>query len=129
MERRQAAALPTGALAFLGDALHKAYVRRALVACHDLKPNKLAEMEKKYVCARAQSKMFEAIAPTLDPEELELLHRFFNYRSNNKPKNTHWHDYKQATAFEAFIGYLSLGGEDDKLKRILNDTFKEEYTI
>ena len=127
MDKQSAVSLPTGALAYLGDSLHSVYVRRRLMSEHDFKANRLSQIEREYVCAHNQAHLLESISGELTEEEAAIVARARNLRTNNKPKNTPRSEYKQATAFEALLGYLELTEQRERLKHILEVTYKE-YT-
>ncbi len=75
------------ALAFLGDSVHSAYVREAVLKRSDIDINELARLENRYVCARAQANMCKALAGFLSDTEESVIRRAVNTKTNNKAKN------------------------------------------
>ena len=52
-------------------------------------------------------------------EELSVIKRARNYKSNSHPKNTDIITYKHATALEAIIGYLDLKNNKSRIDEIM----------
>ncbi len=117
--------LSNTALAFMGDAVHSEYVRRMLIEEHDFKSAELAKRETAFVSAKAQAKMLDALAPMLSEEESLIVRRGQNTKTNNKPKNAAWSEYRKATAYEALLGWLYLSGRTERLNEILKATNRE----
>ena len=96
-------------LAFLGDSVHTLYVREALLK--KLSPISAKELHSacsKYCRASAQASALEKLLPSLSEEELDIVRRARNSKSHEAPKNVELKVYKQATSFEALVGYLYL---------------------
>lgn len=127
MSNIQAAALSSVTLAFMGDAVHSQYVRHRLISQHDYKSGELTRLSSRYVCARAQAKMMQALSDTLSDEEREVARRGENTHTNNKPKNADRAQYRLATALEALLGFLYLTGQRQRLEEILDFTYREEF--
>lgn len=121
-----ALSLSSVALAYMGDAVHSAYVRRRLITEHDFKSGELTRRASRYVCARSQAAMMESVRPLLSEQENEVAKRAENTRTNNKPKNADRAQYRLSTAFEALLGFLYLTGQNTRLDEILEKTFKED---
>ena len=126
MDESKALSLSSSALAFLGDAVQSAYVRRMLVERHDVKGGSLAELEKSYVSARAQATMCESIMGLLTETESGVVRRAINTKTNNKAKNAARGEYRLATGYEALIGFLKVTGEEERLSEILALTNSKE---
>lgn len=129
MDTSEVLALSSRALAFLGDAVHSAYVRTAILKSSDIDVTELARLENRYVCARAQANMLRALAGFLSETEESVVRRAVNTKTNNKAKNAARHEYRLATGYEALLGFLRLTGNDERLKEILEMTNKEEFTV
>ena len=108
METKVANQLNPLVLAFLGDAEFTLFVRKRLVAMHDMKSGGLHKLTSKYVSARAQAKIYEEIGEFLTENESEIARRCRNSHNVSKAKNAGLADYKKATALEGVIGFLSL---------------------
>lgn len=113
------------ALAYFGDAVYELYVRRHLLLKGQVKPNKLQKESVKYVSAKAQSYcVHEMINESfLLEEELDVVKRGRNAKSNTTPKNTDVQTYRYSTAFESLIGYLYLNGNFSRLEELIEKSF------
>lgn len=105
--------------AYIGDCVYELYIRTNLVNKTNLKPHKLHIETIKYVKAKSQAKFLEKIQDQLTEEEKDIVRRGRNAESHHLPKNANVQEYKYATAFEAFIGYLYLTKKFNRLKEIL----------
>ena len=104
-------------LAYLGDAIYEYKIREYLI---NKKINKVDMLQKesiKYVSATSQSKILDSLLNDniLTEEELEIVKKARNYKTNKHPKNTDLKTYKKATSLEVLIGYLYL---NNNIKRI-----------
>lgn len=109
------------ALAFIGDAIHTAFVREyVLTNEQDLKIANYHNLAKKFCNAKHQKDVLEKILAILTDNEKEVVRRARNAKSKHKAKNFDEEEYKKATAFEALIGYLYLSNQSERLKEILN---------
>ncbi len=113
------------ALAYMGDAVYEKYVRLHLLQSGKVRPNKLHREATKYVSAKAQAKIIHSFidAQKLSDEEVAVLKRGRNAKSGTVPKNTDVQTYRYSTAFEALIGYLFLGGEEQRLEELIKAAF------
>ena len=122
-------ALSSKSLAFLGDSVHSAYVREAILKRSDVDVNELARFENRYVCARAQANMCKALTGFLSDTEESVVRRAINAKTNNKAKNAARHEYRLATGYEALLGFLRLTENEARLKEILEKTNREEFIV
>lgn len=107
-------------LAYLGDAIYEQYVREKLV----YQKTNVDSMQKeaiKYVSAMNQAKYLDALMEEefFNEEEISVIKRARNYKSNSHPKNCDIISYKMATGLEALIGYLHLTGDGNRIKEIM----------
>jgi ribonuclease III family protein len=105
------------ALAYLGDVVYELYVRRFYLT----PPKRLQTYHRQVVAqvrAETQAKHLHAIKPHLTQAELEMLRRGRNATSS-KPRRIDLEIYRQATSFEALIGYLYLT-DSDRLAHLLS---------
>lgn len=107
------------ALAFMGDAIHTAYVRKCVLMGQKNKLNNYHETAKKFCNARHQKEVFEKLLPVLSEEEQDVVRRARNCHSKHSAKNFDEETYKKATAFEALIGFLYLSQNTQRLDEIL----------
>ncbi len=107
------------ALAFIGDAIHTAFVREKVLRT---KINKLANYHndaKKFCNAKKQMETLEKISTSLSEEESNVVRKARNAHSKHGAKNFDEETYKKATAFEALVGFLYLKKQTERLNEIL----------
>lgn len=113
-----------GALAFIGDAVYEAHVRRHIVQTTAVThPNKLHRAAIRYVSAPAQALIIQTWLKEeniLTSEELDIYRRGRNYQSNTKAKNATIGQYRQATGFESVIGWLSLTQQEERMNELID---------
>jgi ribonuclease-3 family protein len=107
-------------LAFVGDAVLSLLVREHLVHLGLTKAKDLQEASVAYVSAKAQAKFVNTLieAHQLSDDELAIYRRGRNHRSDSIAKNADVITYRQATGFEALIGYWHLTQNEARLKQI-----------
>ncbi|PLR96348.1 Mini-ribonuclease 3 [Bacillus sp. T33-2] len=111
------------ALAYMGDAVFEVYVRHHLLQSGKVKPNKLHKEATAYVSAKAQAHILHKLMDGLTEVEEAVVRRGRNAKSGTVPKNTDVQTYRYSTAFEALIGYLYLGGKQDRLQQLIAAAF------
>ena len=104
-------------LAFLGDSIYEFYIRKYLISLGIEKVEKLQSESIKYVSAKSQASYLKSMIDFnyLNEEEISVVMRARNHKSNHRPKNCDMITYKNATGLEALIGYLYY---KDNVKRI-----------
>ena len=114
------------ALAYMGDAIYEAFVRRHLLEKGIVKPHRLQKEAVNYVSAKSQSYCIHSMLEQeiLTEEEKNIVMRGRNAKSNTVPKNTDVQTYRYSTAFEALIGYLYLAGKTGRLRELMNLCFQ-----
>ena len=114
-------------LAYLGDTIYENYVRHYLINKGISNVNSLQTESIKYVSAKAQAKYLENLINNdfFIDEEINVIKRARNYKSNSHPKNTDIITYKHATALEAVIGYLDLKNNKDRIDELMNKILGE----
>ncbi len=110
-------------LAYLGDTIYENYVRRFLINKGIGNVNDLQTESINYVSARAQAKFLTEFVEKdfFTEEELCVIKRARNYKSNSHPKNCDIITYKHATGLEALIGYLELLVRRDRISEIMKN--------
>ena len=110
------------ALAYIGDAIYEVYIREYLLKQGLEKVNKLQREATKYVSARGQANYLKMLIDDkfLNEEEIKIVTRARNHKTNSHPKNTDIVTYKNATGLEALIGYLYLDKNIDRIEEIMN---------
>ena len=108
-------------LAYLGDVIYESYVRHFLVESGISNVDSLQKNSVSYVSAKAQASFLQELsnADFFTEEELAVIRRARNYKSNRHPKNCDIVTYKHATGLEALLGYLDLMGDQDRIKCIM----------
>lgn len=109
------------ALAYMGDAVFDQYIRHHLLLKGSVRPNMLHRQAKEYVSARAQAKIVHQLLDEgfLTEEEQAVLRRGRNAKSGSVPKHTDVQTYRYSTAFEAVLGYLYLGSQQERVTEIV----------
>lgn len=108
-------------LAYIGDAYYDLWIRQYLIEKGYTKVNDLHKLATKYVSATAQAKIkYELMESNyLTGEEIEIVKRGRNAKSNHKKHNVDILTYKHSTSFEALIGYLYLMDKKERLNDII----------
>lgn len=114
---------PILSLAFVGDGVHTLLVRTGAFA-PKTKNNDLHALSSAYCCAQTQAKAAKKMEPLLREDEAFIFRKGKNANVGSVPKNATLMDYKLATAFEAVVGYLYLAGEDDRMKELIEESYK-----
>lgn len=109
-------------LAYMGDAVYELYIREYLIKRGIAKVEELQKEAIKYVSAKSQAIILKNLIEKnyLFDNELDIIKRGRNYKRGNHPKNTDIITYKNATGFEALIGYLYLSDNEKRIKEIIN---------
>ena len=108
-------------LAYIGDCVYENYVRHYLVNKGIGNVNDLQTESIKYVSAKAQASFLNEMIDNsfFTEEEISVIKRARNYKSNSHPKNTDIITYKHATALEAIIGYLDIVDNKKRIDEIM----------
>ncbi|ASW42135.1 Mini-ribonuclease 3 [Clostridium isatidis] len=112
-------------LALIGDAVFEIFIRNYILSNNvELSVHKIHVKAIHYVKAQAQSKIIKTIEESLEEDELYIYKRGRNTKSATIPKNADVIDYRNATGFEALIGYLYLSGNKTRLSEILEKSLE-----
>lgn len=117
-------------LAYLGDSIWEVNVREYFfLRGYNLK--KLNNEVVKYVNAKAQSRILKDIIGDIEEKYKSLVNRSKNAKIKSFPRTCTQKEYREATAFEAYIAALYLDGNIEEIKKIvrLNINLEEEYGI
>jgi ribonuclease-3 family protein len=115
-------------LAYIGDAIYEVLIRTLVVNEGNCQVNKMHLKTREYVKASAQATMYFKIEPYLTPDEVSIFKRGRNAKSATKAKNASVTDYRNATGFEALIGYLYLNNEYKRIVDLLYLGIKNDET-
>lgn len=113
-------------LAFIGDGVQTLYVRTKLVLTSTLPPNELHKRTTEKVKAVSQAKQIKSLLSVLTEEELAIFKRARNSNMQSSAKNASLADYKQASGYEAVIGYLYLTANHERLNYLLQYAESED---
>lgn len=107
-------------LALIGDGVFEIYIRNFILSNQtDLSAHKMHIKAIGYVKAKSQSSIIHRIENDLTEEEMYIYKRGRNAKSATVPKNANVIDYRNATGFEALLGFLYLTGNKERLFNIL----------
>lgn len=109
-------------LAYIGDAVYEMVVRTYVISKSGAQVNKLHKMASNLVKAHAQAEIIKSLQ--LDEEELIIFKRGRNAKSVTMAKNATMSDYRNATGFEALIGYLYLNGKTKRMLELIDTGLK-----
>ncbi|MBO4407482.1 MAG: ribonuclease III [Clostridia bacterium] len=102
-------------LAYLGDAVYELEVRKHLLENDWGSPGEMNRKALFYVTAEAQARAAEKVLPFLTEEEEAVFRRGRNAHPKAAPKHADPGEYALATGLEALFGFLSLGGEGERI--------------
>jgi len=105
-------------LAYVGDAIFELMVRERLVIGGGMPAGKLHQASVRRVKAAAQALAYQAVVDAATQAERDILRRGRNVSLSRMPKSCTPDEYHKATALEALLGYLYLGGERQRLEEI-----------
>ena len=108
-------------LAYIGDSLFETFIREQNINKGICKIKDLSKETLKYVNAKSQSYFLNIILDNnlLKEDEIDIVKRARNTKSNHKPKSCDILTYKYATALESLLGYLYYK-DKERLNSILN---------
>lgn len=111
-------------LAYIGDAVYDLEVREYLIKKGINKVQLLHKQATKFVSAAAQAEILFSLIEHLDEQELAVVKRGRNAKSNNSSKNASSDQYRYSTAFESLIGYLYLNKQQARLQWLIDSSIK-----
>ena len=103
-------------LAYIGDGIYDIVIRTIVLSKGNAPVNKLHKESSSYVKAQAQMQMYYAVEDMLTEEEIGIFKRGRNAKSYTSAKNATITEYRNATGFEALMGYLYLS---DRMNRVV----------
>ena len=112
-------------LAHIGDGVYELLVRTYLCAHGKATGKGLHRATVQLVCAPEQARRAQRILPLLTEEEQEVYRRGRNAHVHSIPQHTSRTEYQQATALEALLGWLYLGGRRERINELF-ETMMEE---
>lgn len=116
-------------LALIGDGVYEIYIRSYILSSNtELSAHKMHVRAIGYVKAKSQSLIMHNIENILTEDELYIYKRGRNTKSATIPKNADVIEYRNATGFEALVGYLYLIGNKERLSMILEKSTELQLT-
>ena len=112
-------------LAHIGDGVYELLVRTYLCAHGKATGKELHRATVQLVCAPEQARRAQRILPLLTEEEQEVYRRGRNAHVHSIPQHASRTEYQQATALEALLGWLYLGGRRERINELF-ETMMEE---
>ena len=107
------------ALAYLGDGIFDLVIRSIVVGKGNTKASQLHYRTSHIVKAKTQAEMMKVLEEILTPEEADIYRRGRNAKSPTMAKNATMSDYRNATGFEALMGYLYLKDEFPRIVELV----------
>ena len=104
-------------LAYLGDAVFELHTRLRLLGVA-MSQHKRHRAAVERVRAAAQARVLRALDAVLTEPERDIVRRARNVKGAI-PRSADQETYRQATAFEALIGYRYLAGPPERLEELL----------
>ena len=105
-------------LAHMGDAVFEILVRTWLCEHGKATGKGLHQATIKLVCAESQAQKAQRIMPLLSEEELAVFKRGRNAQVKTVPNHASRAQYGEATALEALLGWLYLGGRKERVNEL-----------
>ena len=120
LTEKEAAAYSPNVLAFYGDSVYEVLVRNRVVMRHNTNAGRLHELAVERVRASYQCAAVSVIEPMLTEREADILRRGRNAGGISVPKSARPSEYRRATALETLFGYLSLTGQEERIKTLFD---------
>ena len=115
------------ALAYIGDCAYELKIRHHVINQGLTNPNMLHRASVKFVEARGQARIIQEwlhVSDFLSEEEISFYKRGRNHKANTKAKNASIGDYRQATGFEALMGWLYLSQQWERFEELVQDAIR-----
>ena len=114
----QLRAISSIGLAHMGDAVFELLVREWLCVHGKATGKGLHQATIRLVCAESQASRAQKILPLLTEEEAAVFRRGRNAQVHTIPGHATRAQYGEATALEALLGWLYLGGRRDRVNEL-----------
>lgn len=112
-------------LALVGDAIYEVYVRTKILNENmELSAHKIHVKAIGFVKAKSQSLIIHSILNELTEEECYIYKRGRNTKSATVPKNADVREYRDATGFEALVGFLYLTNNQERLQFVFDKSIE-----
>ena len=129
-DKTEAAKLPARTLAYIGDSVYDLGLRLHHVKIGIDEAGHLHDSIVELVNSSAQAKIFNIIFEELQDEEKEMVKTWRNAKIPGRYGSGTRGEYARATAFEAWVGFLFVTGQNERLKDIFEKSvnYKNEKT-
>ncbi len=118
-DAKEATKLPARTLAYIGDAVYELTLRLNHVAIGIDGAGKLHDSLVGIVNSPSQAKVFDVIFPELPEEEMKMVKTWRNSKIPVRYGSGTRLEYAKATALEAWVGYLFVTGQTERLYKII----------
>ncbi len=118
-DAKEAAKLPARTLAYIGDAVYELSLRLNHVAIGIDGAGKLHDSLVGIVNSPSQAKVFDSIFPELPEDEMKMVKTWRNSKIPVRYGSGTRLEYAKATALEAWVGYLFVTGQTERLYKII----------
>ena len=104
---------------YIGDGIFDLVIRSIVVGKGNTKASQLHYRTSHIVKAKTQAEMMKVLEEILTVEEADIYRRGRNAKSPTMAKNATMSDYRNATGFEALMGYLYLKDEFPRIVELV----------
>ncbi|MBF0407603.1 MAG: ribonuclease III [Candidatus Riflebacteria bacterium] len=112
--------LSARALSYIGDSIFELGIRLRTLSFSSETARESHQTASAVVCASKQAEFFSSIINDVSPKEAELLKSWRNAKLPSRPRaGFDKVAYARSTAFEAWIGYLFLTGQSERLDKLI----------
>lgn len=115
----EVARLPARTLAYMGDSVYELGLRLAHVRRGIDGAGRLHDSLVGLVSSTAQAKVFDKFFPELPEADQQLVKTWRNAKMPSRYGSGTRGEYARATALEAWVGYLFLTGQSERLQALL----------
>ena len=122
--KEEALRLPARTLAYIGDAVYELSLRLNHVEIGIDNAGRLHDSLVDLVSSPAQAKVFEVVFADLPEEEKELVKNWRNSKIPARYGSGTRGEYAKATALEAWVGFLFITGQDERVVSIVETALK-----
>lgn len=112
--------LPARNLAYIGDSVFELGTRLTHCFSHTDQNHHLQGSVVNIVCAENQARAFDKLLAELPEEEKGFLKSWRNAKLPRRSLSVRNATYAKSTAFEAWVGYLFLTGQNERLLEVIN---------
>ncbi|MDD2997425.1 MAG: ribonuclease III domain-containing protein [Candidatus Riflebacteria bacterium] len=114
------ARLPARTLAYIGDSVYELGLRLAHVRRGIDDAGKLHDSLVELVSSSAQAKVFDKIFPELPEADQQMVKTWRNAKMPSRYGSGTRGEYARATALEAWVGYLFLTRQNERLDALFS---------